>query len=466
MENSIASRRPELVSEWSPRNAPLTPDEVSYGSNKQYWWIGPCGHEWQTSAKARSAGEKCPICSNARIITGVNDLKTMNPELAKEWSKKNAPLKPTQVGPGTHKKVYWHGKCGHEWAAVVRNRVAGAGCPYCSHNIVLPGFNDLQSLRPEIAEEWSDKNLPLTPSQVTAFANRKVWWRCSKGHEWNTLISTRSYGSKCPYCSDILMLKGFNDFETQHPELAKEWSDRNGDLKPDMVNSKSRINVWWKCGVCGYEWKSLVKSRVKGTKCPVCADRAVLPGYNDLATTDPDLIPEWDSEKNGETGPDRVSRLSMKPVWWKCEFGHSWKDIISSRTLEGAGCRYCYNEFKSVLPQLLVMLYCSQHGWKIEFNDETRIGTVIDAYIPELSLAINVIGKQTKHREVAWEVAKHLSEKRGIMLCRVSIKNGADRICTDVKRAFQSANLFISSDNAKDIDAAWKKFLLLKRNGE
>ena len=178
MDNSFASVHPELICEWSDKNAPLTPAQITYGSKKLYWWKGTCGHEWQTSAKARSSGEKCPICSNARIIPGVNDLKTLEPELAKEWSEKNYPLKPSQVGPGTHKKVLWRGKCGHEWSAVVRNRVKGAGCPYCSHNIVLPGFNDLESSNPQLAAEWSEKNLPLLPSQVTAYANRKVWWKC------------------------------------------------------------------------------------------------------------------------------------------------------------------------------------------------------------------------------------------------------------------------------------------------
>ena len=215
--------RPELVPEWSPRNLPLTPDNVSYGSNKLYWWKGTCGHEWQTSAKARSCGEKCPICSNARIIAGLNDLNTLEPELAKEWSDKNLPLQPTMVGPGTHKKVIWRGSCGHEWTASVRSRVRGTGCPYCSHNIVLPGFNDLQTLHPEVAAEWSPKNLPLQPSQVTAYSNKKMWWQCDKGHEWYALISTRSYGSKCPYCSGMLTLQGFNDFQTLHPELAAEW---------------------------------------------------------------------------------------------------------------------------------------------------------------------------------------------------------------------------------------------------
>ena len=130
MVNSISIMRPELVPEWSTRNLPLTPDNVSYGSNKLYWWKGSCGHEWQTSAKARSNGEKCPICSNARIIAGLNDLNTLEPELAKEWSDKNLPLQPTMVGPGTHKKVIWRGSCGHEWTASVRSRVRGTGCPY------------------------------------------------------------------------------------------------------------------------------------------------------------------------------------------------------------------------------------------------------------------------------------------------------------------------------------------------
>ena len=57
MENSISNMRPELVKEWSEKNYPLTPDCVPFGSNKLYWWRGSCGHEWQTSAKARSYGE-------------------------------------------------------------------------------------------------------------------------------------------------------------------------------------------------------------------------------------------------------------------------------------------------------------------------------------------------------------------------------------------------------------------------
>ena len=103
---------PELIVEWSKKNLPLTPDGITFGSNKVVWWKGSCGHEWQTSVKARPKGEKCPICSGARAVAGINDLSTLKPGLASEWSKKNE-IKPTEVTVGSHKKVIWKCRLGH-----------------------------------------------------------------------------------------------------------------------------------------------------------------------------------------------------------------------------------------------------------------------------------------------------------------------------------------------------------------
>ena len=87
-----------------------------------------------------------------------NSLAEVHPELVSEWSKKNK-IKPTEVSIGSHKKVIWKCKLGHEWIATVKSRTINkTGCPYCSHNKVLAGFNDLATLFPEVADEWSDKN--------------------------------------------------------------------------------------------------------------------------------------------------------------------------------------------------------------------------------------------------------------------------------------------------------------------
>ncbi len=461
MSNSLAAMRPELVREWSDKNLPLTPDKITYGSNKIVWWKAACGHEWQTSVKARSKGENCPICSGARVIAGINDLVTLKPELAQEWSDKNE-IKPTEVSVASHKKVIWKCSLGHEWEASVKSRtVNGTGCPYCSHNKVLEGFNDLTSQMPEIAAEWSEKNYPLLPTMVTPFANRKVWWKCSKGHEWHTLISTRSGGSKCPYCSGIILMKGFNDFATTQPQLAEEWSDRNLPLTPDMINEKSRKNLWWKCKTCGNEWKSVVYARIKGTVCPVCADRAVLVGYNDLETTDAHLLDEWDYEKNKDITPAAVSRNSMKSVWWKCSLGHSWKAKIYERTVEEKGCPICEQEYRSVFPQLAVSYYAGKKGLQVRLNTDTEIGLPLETYIVNEGLAI-----ESKNLSEEKERLKaYICRKQGIKLLKLPYKanEGEIEYIRKIKKAYQSVHIFIASDDEKDAAIIRKRFQELRK---
>ena len=448
MNNSLAEVHPELVSEWSEKNLPLTPDDITFGSNKKVWWRGTCGHEWQTSVKARSNGEKCPICSGARVIAGINDLATLEPLLAKQWSKKNK-IKPTEVSIGSHKKVIWRCKKGHEWEAAVKSRTINkTGCPYCSHNKVLAGFNDLATLLPDIAAEWSDRNYPLLPTQVTVFANRKAWWKCKDcGREWNTLISTRSGGSKCPYCSGYIFLKGFNDLQTTHPEIASEWSEKNLTLQPDEVNAKSRKNVWWKCRKCGNEWKSVINARVKGTVCPVCAEREVLAGYNDLATTDSQLLSEWDYEQN-KLKPTEVSRTSAKRAWWKCRHGHSWSMKINERTILNKGCRICEQEYLSLFPALAVSYYSNKKGLKAELGSDRLLGVPLETYIASEKLAI-----ESESADENIEIMKaYMCKQRGIRLIKLPMKGTELDYANNLKKAFQNVHIFISSDTEEDVE--------------
>ena len=462
MENSLANKKPWLVAEWSERNGSISPDDVPYGSKKLYWWHGSCGHEWQACVKARSSGENCPICSNARIVAGINDLASLKPELLKEWSPKNT-IQPTEIGVGSHKKVLWIGACGHEWSAEIRNRVRGAGCPYCSHNAVLQGFNDLATVLPQVAKEWSPRNAPLKPTQVTPYANRKVWWKCEQGHEWFTLISTRAYGSKCPYCSGIKLLKGFNDLASLHPQLALEWSQKNGTLLPEDVNERSTKNVWWKCSTCGHEYRAVIKSKVRGLKCPVCTRNAVLPSYSDLATTDPELAQEWNAAKNTRK-PTEISRLSQYPVWWKGICGHEWKDKVFHRAVEGAGCIYCEKAFLKELPYLLVTMYAKQYGLAARTDDEKLIGARIDAVIPELRLAFAFSQKGTDREAKVAEVLHFLCKAKRIQLFVIRQKDPI-ALATEIKQAFAKANLFINSDSQRDVAHLRKRYFAQKNNG-
>ena len=463
MSNILSEVHPELVAEWSERNLPLTPDKITYGSNKVVWWKGACGHEWQTSVKARSSGENCPICSGARVIEGINDLATLKPELADEWSSKNNPLKPTMITIGSHKKVIWLDKYGHEWTATVKSRALnGTGCPYCAHNKVFEGFNDLATLFPEIAAEWSERNLPLLPTMVTPFTNRKVWWKCKDcGNEWYTLISTRSGGSQCPYCSGYTLLKGFNDLATTQPKIAAEWSEKNEPLKADEVNEKSRQNVWWRCQTCGNEWKAVVNTRVKGAACPVCTDRAVLAGYNDLATTDRHLLAEWDFVKNTIL-PTEISRLSMKVVWWKCPFGHMWRAKISDRTLLKKGCIVCDKEYDRVFPALTVGYYASLKGLKVQLGSDKLLGITLEAYLPSEKLAI----EWTSGTEQMEILKVHLCRQRQIKLIKLPYEKQEDKkeYADKVKAVLRRQHIFISTNTEQDIAVIQKRFMEWRKN--
>lgn len=208
---------------------------------------------------------------------------------------------------------------------------------------LIIGENDLLSTNPEMAKEWNyKKNGDLKPNIVLPGSSKKVWWICERGHEYEALIKDKTKGKKCPYCSNIKLLVGFNDLLTVHPNLSKEWNyDKNGQLKPEQVKFNANKKVWWRC-VAGHEWEAYVFNRSKGVGCPYCKNVKAIAGENDLLSKNPEIVNEWNYEKNN-VKPSDVTLGSNKMVWWKCKKGHVWKASIKTRT-NGEKCPYCSNK--------------------------------------------------------------------------------------------------------------------------
>ncbi len=269
-----------------------------------------------------------------------------NPQLMAEWDwGKNKDIFPYQVTIGSDKKAWWKCIKGHEWQAMISNRNKGSGCPYCTGKKALNGYNDLQTVNPALAIEWNfERNGELKPAQVTANSGKKVWWKCSKGHEWQAKITHRNNGSGCPYCSGRKAVKGENDLQTVNPILSKEWNyEKNNGLTPSDVKPNSSTKVWWKC-FKGHEWQATIAHRNNGTGCPYCSNQKVLKGYNDLQTVNPTLAKEWNFERNDNLKPEKVTANSGIKVWWRCGKGHEWQATISNRN-EGRGCPYCSGRY-------------------------------------------------------------------------------------------------------------------------
>ncbi|MBQ9084554.1 MAG: zinc-ribbon domain-containing protein [Clostridia bacterium] len=271
--NDLATTNPQLAMEWHPsKNGKLKPTNITAGSDKKVWWKCENGHGWESVISSRNIGCGCPYCAGQRVIKGYNDLETLNPILAAEWHPtKNGTHTPADYMPGSNKKAWWLGKCGHEWEAIIYSRNAGSGCPYCASQRILVGFNDLATINPQLAMEWHpSKNGNLTPRDVTSRSNKKVWWMCAKGHEWMISINTRTRGNKCPYCSNQLVLRGYNDLETLNPILAAEWHPtKNGTHTPADYVPGSNKKAWW-LGKCGHEWQAVIARRNEGVGCMAC----------------------------------------------------------------------------------------------------------------------------------------------------------------------------------------------------
>jgi len=275
---SLLRNNPKLAKEWHPsKNGSLTPVDLTLGSNKKVWWICSKGHEWQarvTDRNYRKTG--CPYCSGYRVCID-NCLDTINPTLASQWHPaKNDPLTPKDVTPGSTKRVWWTCTKGHEWEAVVNKRNRGTGCPYCAGRAV-GADNYLQTINPELAQQWHPtKNGRLTPKDVTPNSDKKAWWVCAKGHEWQATISNRNRGRGCPYCAGRAVCDD-NCLETVNPSLAAEWNpQKNGSLTPSDVTPGSSKRVWWQCEK-KHEWEAYIHSRSTGYgRCPYCSGRRKL----------------------------------------------------------------------------------------------------------------------------------------------------------------------------------------------
>ena len=337
--NDLATVNPKLAKEWNYEKNDKLPQEYTSGSGKKVWWKCKQGHEWQAIIRDRTRGKGCPYCSGNLPIVGKTDLATTNPELLKEWDYNRNSKLPQCYKSYSRAKVWWKCKQGHEWQTTISNRTAGNGCPYCSGRLPIVGKTDLLSQCPDIAKEWNyEKNYPLTPQNVGKGSGKKVWWKCEKGHEWQTVIATRTAGSGCPYCSGNLPIVGKTDLLSQYPFVAQEWNYEKNDKLPQEYTSGSSQKVWWKCKQ-GHEWQAIIRDRTRGKGCPYCSGNLPIVGKTDLATTNPELLKEWDYEKNDKLPQEYTSRSHQK-VWWKCEKGHSWATPIAVRT-RTENCPYC-----------------------------------------------------------------------------------------------------------------------------
>ena len=437
--NDLQTVNPELAAQWHCiKNGNLKPTEVTANSNQKVWWFlqydvpddypveslrkKHFDFEWEATISSRNRGNGCPFLIGQGVWNGFNDLQTVNPELAKQWHPiKNGGLKPTQITANSRRKAWWllaydvpmdysvedlRGKhFDFEWQAVISSRNSGIGCPYLNGHAVWKGFNDLQTINPELASQWHPiKNKDLKPIQITVNSNKKVWWLLSydvpmdypiehlRGRhfnfEWKATISKRNGGQDCPFFCGQAIWEGFNDLQTTNPEIASQWHPaKNGDLKPTQVTVNSKKRAWWMYPYddpntgkhFDFEWQASIADRNKNKGCPYFSGQAVWEGFNDLKTVNPYLAKLWHPTKNGKLKPTQVTINSTKRVWWMYpyddpktgkHFDFEWQSPIVAQNASKLHCPYLsnqaiwkgFNDLQTTNPRLATQWHPTKNG--------------------------------------------------------------------------------------------------------
>ena len=241
-ENDLATLYPKIAKEWDCElNGDVRPDNIKPFGAKTYHWKCSNGHKYKASIASRTKmGLGCPYCSGHRAIPGETDVLTLYPELIPLWDYDKNTIDPHTLRPNSGRKMWWKCSLQHSWKARISDiTIHGQRCPYCAGQRVLYGFNDLETTFPEVAAEWDyEKNGDLTPRDVTRGTNRKVWWRCSRGHSYRATINNRTDahtgGSGCPYCSNKISTPERYLFEM----FRLAFPDAKTNTRPDFMDGK------------------------------------------------------------------------------------------------------------------------------------------------------------------------------------------------------------------------------------
>lgn len=228
-------------------------------------------------------------------------------------------------------------------------------------------------------------------------------------------------GSGCPFLAkNPRVWKGFNDLATTHPEIAAQWHPtKNGNLTPEDVVVGSNKKAWWylpyKDPRTGkffiFEWEAVIKSRLRNG-CPFLSGQKVWKGFNDLATTHPEIAAQWHPTKNGNITPQDVIAGCLRKFWWRAakidqETGkESFEEhfaSVRSRVHSSIDLFSRFSKGEQYVKQYLDRNYVKYHFEK-KFKNLRGIGNSFlsfDFEIPKNNILIEYQGRQ-HYEPVKW----------------------------------------------------------------
>lgn len=329
--NDIATTHPDCVYLFADPEDSL---KYTAGSRSRVKFLCKENHEWEAPiSRVIGGGTRCKICAGQVTLPGFNDIATTHPHLVSLFSN---PEEAYLYTAGSQRKTFFLCEKGHSWKSAISHVIGrGTGCIYCANTKVLPGFNDIATIHPNLVQYF--KFLEEATHTLPGSA-KKVSLICPLKHEWDSpayRVTRDPSIHHCPYCSGMRVLPGFNDVLTTHPNRAKLFV--NPEDATRYTFSSAKIATFG-CGLPGHVWNSRVCAVIPfSTECSVCSGRTVIAGVNDVATTHPDRVFLFANPKNAT----HYSAGSQSRCHFRCTCGHAWTTAVNEVVSKGSGCSVC-----------------------------------------------------------------------------------------------------------------------------
>lgn len=265
---------------------------------------------------------------------------------------------------------------------------------------------------PELTDEWSSKN------EVSKSSGKKYLFECKKCKSIYecSLDKKTNYKSGCPYCRG-LKVNNTNSLESNNPELLKYWDfSKNTNIKPSEVTRNSHKMAHWKCNVCEDETYCKIISK---NSCSVCSSQKLKVGYNDIATTSPEIIKFMKNKDDAK----KYMKYSNKKIVFKCEKCHIERNIlISDVTSRGFKCLVC--DSSSSLGERIINNLLVNVNFKKKVIFEWANNKRYDFFLPESNTIIEVHGEQ--HYEEGHFTNRTLIEEKNndVLKKKLALDNG------------------------------------------
>lgn len=172
----------------------------------------------------------CEYCQKEVMNQHIESVKKTDEQFRQEVVALGTGIIPLERYQGSRVKIQFQCKELHVWYSTPHDILSGYGCPYCSGQQVLKGYNDLWTTNPDVAKMLKD---PSAGYSLSRGSKQKTEWLCP---DCGTVkISTPkqvvNFGLACPTCSDkisypnkfIVSLLSQVDVETFSPEWSPEW---------------------------------------------------------------------------------------------------------------------------------------------------------------------------------------------------------------------------------------------------